>query len=100
MVINNVFSAGINPLYDSMIRTYQDVFREVYVLDVPGAGNKILLGLPWPAGFRPEDAARRARQTAKEKQYPFDAGDLLARGLRQAADKNPDARVLTDKDKP
>jgi len=36
----------LNPLYDSMVRTYQEVFDELYILDVRDAGNKILIALP------------------------------------------------------
>jgi spermidine synthase len=100
VVAGNVFSEGLNPLYSSMVRTYQDVFREVYILDVPGAGNKILIGLPWQGRFRPDDVARRARRISKEKQFRFDMGDLVASGLRQVPVVIPDGRVLTDKDKP
>jgi spermidine synthase len=100
IVAGNVFSEGLNPLYNSMVRTYQDVFREVYIMDVPGAGNKILIGLPWQGRFRPDDVARRARQIAKEKQFGFDMGDLVASGFRPAAEINPAVYVLTDKDKP
>jgi spermidine synthase len=100
IVAGNVFSEGLNPLYSSMVRTYQDVFREVYILDVSGAGNKILIGLPWQGRFQPDDVARRARRIYKEKQFRFDMGDLVASGFRQATAISPAGHVLTDKDKP
>jgi len=45
-VIGNVWSRDLNPLYDSMARTYQDVFDGLYIIDVYGTGNRILLPRP------------------------------------------------------
>ncbi len=100
IVVANIFSENINPLYRSMVRTYQETFREVYVLDVAEAGNKIVVALAWQGNFRPDDAVRRARQIGKQQQYPFDADDTMAAGFHQIVDKNPSVRVLTDKEKP
>lgn len=36
IVLANVWSSYSNHLYDSMVRTYQDVFDDLYIVDVPG----------------------------------------------------------------
>ena len=43
-----------------MLRTYQDIFDEVYLLNVPMAGNKILLALPRVLKLNEEDIEARA----------------------------------------
>ena len=46
IVVANVWSSSSNPLYDSMVRTYQDVFEQLHVVEVSGVGNRILIALP------------------------------------------------------
>jgi len=99
-VVGNVFDATYNRLYADMVRTYQEVFDELYVLDVPDRGNKILLGLPRAADIERRDLARRARALSHEKGLRFDLGDLVADGWHRESHKDPRARVLLDKDKP
>ena len=99
IAVGNVWSRSSNPLYDSMVRTYQEVFDELCILDVQGAGNKILLALPRQQRIRPAELARRATRVSKEKQFRFDMGEVVIYGYRYAGKKNPRGRVLTDKDR-
>jgi spermidine synthase len=46
VALGNIWKRSHNSLYDSMMRTYLDVFEEVHLLDVPEAVNAILLALP------------------------------------------------------
>ncbi len=98
IAVGNVWSRGSNPLYDSMVRTYQDVFEELRIVDVRGAGNKILLALPYKRQMPPDEAARRARRISKEKEFPFEMGDVVAYGYRQPEVEDSWGRVLTDKE--
>jgi len=97
VVLADVWSRGLNPLYDSMVRTYQEVFDELYILDVRGSGNKILIALPRKLRIGREELARRAGAISKEKQFRFDMGELVTYGYQYAGEKDPKARVLTDK---
>jgi len=97
IVLANVWSRDLNPLYDSMVRTYQEVFDEVYILDVRGAGNKILIALPRRLRVAREDLARRAGAISTQKQFRFDMADLVTYGYQHADEKDPRAQVLTDK---
>jgi spermidine synthase len=99
IVVGNVWDRGSNPLFDSMVRTYQDVFDELYILDVHGTGNKILVALPRKQQIERENLARRAARISSEKRFRFDLGDLVTQGLRRATDERFPGRVLTDKDK-
>ena len=100
VVAGNIWSAGSNPLHDAMVRTYQEVFDELYVIKVTGAGNEILLALPRKARVDGDDFARRASRISEEKGLRFDLGEYVRRGFQPLDTKDPIARVLLDKDKP
>jgi len=99
VVASNVWSSNGNPLYDAMVRTYQEVFDDLYVIDAKSHGNKILLALPRPRQIERDDLARRASQISKEKQFRFDMGERVASGFQHLDVKDPRVRVLLDKDK-
>lgn len=96
VVVGNIWSRSSNPLYDSMVRTYQEVFDQLYILDVPGAGNKILLAVPRPLPLGRDELAQRARQVSTERQFRFDLGELVTSGFQHAKERNADGRVLKD----
>lgn len=99
VVVSNVWSRYSNPLYDSMVRTYQDVFDELYVVDVEGTGNKILMALPRKERIGRDELARRARRISKENRFRFDMAKYVKSGYSYADEKDPDAPVLHDKAK-
>ena len=96
VVVGNIWSRYSNPLYDSMVRTYQEVFDELYILDVPGAGNKILLALPRPQPLSRDALAQLARKVATAQQFRFDLGELVTQGFQHATEKSSEGRVLKD----
>jgi spermidine synthase len=100
VVLGNVWSRGSNPLYESMVRTYQDVFEELYICDVPRAGNEILVALPRKERIDRSELARRAGKLSKERQFRFSLGDAVEYGFRRPGENESGGRVLTDKDKP
>lgn len=97
VAVANVWSRGLNRLYDSMVRTYQSVFDELYVLDVRGSGNRILFALPRHQEVRRADLARRASAISQEQQFRFDMGRLLASGFRRPGEVSPRHPILMDK---
>ncbi|NCX62679.1 MAG: hypothetical protein EBW84_08105 [Betaproteobacteria bacterium] len=40
VVVANLWGPALNPLYDSMLRTFQDVFSDLYLLEVPEVENR------------------------------------------------------------
>ncbi len=46
VVVGNVWGPSSNRLYDSMVRTYQEAFDELFIVNVSGDVNSILLALP------------------------------------------------------
>ena len=97
VVAGNVWGQESNPLYNSMVRTYQEVFDELYVLDLQDSQNKILVALPRKQGVRRADWAATARKISKEQKFRFDLGDLIEHGYRCEKEKHAAGHVLTDK---
>jgi spermidine synthase len=97
VVLANVWGSGLSPLYDSMVRTYQEVFDELYILDVWGSGNKILVALPRRLRVAREELAQRAGEISKQKQFRFDMAELVTYGYQYADEKDPRVQVLIDK---
>jgi spermidine synthase len=97
VVLADVWGPGPNRLYASMVRTYQEVFDELYILEVQGAANQILIALPRKLGLAREELARRAGAISKQKQFRFDMGELVTYGYQYADAKDPSAQVLMDK---
>jgi spermidine synthase len=98
VVVSNVWRPASNPLYDAMVRTHQEAFEELFILDVPGDVNNIFLALPRRQPLRQTDLALLARKISTEKQFRFDLGALVEYGFLNAREKNPQARVLRDAD--
>src|SRR6266581_5585294 len=98
VVVGNVWRPSSNPLHDSMVRTYQEVFDELYILDVPGDVNNILLALPRKQRLGRSELALAARKISAAKRFRFDLGDLVEHGFLHADEKNQDVRVLRDAD--
>jgi spermidine synthase len=97
-VVSNVWRPASNPLYDSMARTYQEAFDELFILDVPGDVNNIFLSLPRRQTLGQRDLAGLARKISTAKRFRFDLGDLVEYGFQYAREKSPQARVLRDAD--
>ncbi len=98
VVIGNLWGRGINPLYDSMVRTYQEVFEELLILNVQGSGNVILLALPRKQPLRQEELLQLARKVSAARRFPFDLGEPVKSGFLGAHVKSRHGRVLLDRD--
>ena len=96
IVVANVWSSGSNQLYDSMVQTYQDVFKQLHIVDVSGVGNKILIALPARRELGRDQVVQIAGRISKEKNFRFDMGDLAESGLRHDEKRNERGHVLTD----
>lgn len=98
VVVGNIWERGANPLHDAMVRTYQEVFDNLYILDVAGAGNEILLALPRPVPLSRERLAAMASRVSKAKRFRFDLGERVMQGFIDASAKSAEGRVLRDGD--
>jgi hypothetical protein len=80
-----------------MLRTYQEIFQEVYTLRVPSAGNKIVIALPKLRRMPIKSIAQRAQQISAQKCLPFDLSAVLQPGLIKLIDLQ-ESWVLLDGD--
>ena len=98
VVVSNVWRPSANPLHDSMIRTHREAFDELFILDVPGDVNNILLALPRTQPLNRSELTQRARRISTAKQFRFDLGEQIEFGFRQVLEKSGPGRVLRDAD--
>jgi spermidine synthase len=98
VVVGNIWGRAANPLYDNMVRTYQEVFDELYMLDVPGTTNKILLAMPRKQGLDRAGLVQLARQTGTAKRFQFDLADIEEQQFHNLGRKSKAGRVLRDAD--
>jgi spermidine synthase len=96
IVLANVWGRFSNPLYDSMLVTYRDVFKQVYLFDVPLRGNIVFLAVPRTGTFHREDLAQKATAVSKKRSFGFDLGELVRSGYQDARELSLDAPVLLD----
>jgi spermidine synthase len=97
LAVANLWSRGSNPLYDSMVNTYHDVFERLYLLDVLGAGNVILFAIPRREQFKRDELEQKAREITRHWQLPLDLGQLIRRGFGPTGPKRAGGRTLVDK---
>lgn len=100
VVVGNIWGPQFNRMYHSMVRTYQEVFSDLYLLAVRGAGNMILLALPRPLNLSRAELTARARRISTAKEFRFDLGELVAHGFQHAVQKDRAQRVLRDAELP
>ena len=99
LVAGNVWSSSSNALHDAMLRTYQEAFDDLYVINANDSDNEIFLALPRKEAVDRADLARRGARLTKEEKLRFDVGEYVTVGFSHADKKDPDTRVLLDKDK-
>ena len=99
IVVSNVWSSYSNRLYDSMVRTYQEAFDDLYIFDVRDVGNQILIAMPRKQPIKRGELARRARAISQQKHFRFDMGSLVTYGYRHPGKKIARGSVLRDKKK-
>lgn len=95
-VVGNIWARHSNPLYDSMVRTYQEVFPDLYIVNVQGTGNMILLALPRRLNLSRDDLALRASKVSTAKRFRFDLGAGVQKDFLHATAKNEAGHVLRD----
>jgi spermidine synthase len=100
MAVANLWSRISNPLYDSMVKTYEEGFDRLYLLDVKGAGNVILFALPRREQFTRDQVERQARQLTREWKVSFELGPMVRHGFGPVGVRSASARVLVDKAQP
>ncbi len=100
IVVGNIWSRFSNPLYDSMLRTYQDVFDELYLYTVRASGNRILIGIPRKAPLTSEEVVAKVKAIGTRDKFPYDIADTASYGYSRLTGEPLDAKILLDADPP
>jgi len=97
-IVTNLWSTpSANSLYKPMLRTYQEVFGEVFTLRVFGAGNKVVIALPRLKGITLKSITHLAQQITEQNSLTFNLSEVLLPGLVKLIDLQGN-RVLQDSD--
>lgn len=95
VVLSNVWNARYNRHYATMLRTYQEVFEEVHVVDTAREVNTMLYALPRAPALHYDSFIALARQHGAQQRYGFDLGELVQRGYLPVQ-RRDDVPVLRD----
>lgn len=98
VAVGNIWKSPRNPLYYAMVRTYEEAFDELLMLDVGTDVNMIVLALPRAQPMSRNELVERARQISAAKQFRFDLGALVDAGFVDVPEKKRNGRVLRDAD--
>jgi spermidine synthase len=96
VVVGNVWGREDNRLYDDIVRTYRAVFDTIYIVDIAGAPNKLVIAFPWKPTLTREEIVGRACVLSGELRLRDDLGPIVERGLRLPGPDGARGRVLTD----
>jgi spermidine synthase len=95
-VVSNVWEQSVNTRFNSMERTYQVAFRQLYTFDVPSSANRILVGVVRSEKYPRAALEARAERLERERGVPFDLSQQVARGYEDATGVQGPGEVLTD----
>jgi spermidine synthase len=97
-VVGNLWGPSQNRLYASMVRTYQDVYRSVSVIELPEAVNRLVIA---SAGAAPPDADEllaNARRISTRLSLRDDLARIVGGRYRSAMADGAAGQVLRDAD--
>lgn len=94
-VLANLWGSSTNRHFRPMLRTYQEVFDDLWIVRPPHSGNRIVIALPRRAGWTRAAAVRAGRGLKARAGLRFDPGALLASGLTRLEELVP-AVALAD----
>jgi hypothetical protein len=98
VAVSNIWRPSHNPLYNSVIRTHQEAFDELFMLDVAGDVNNILLAVPRKQAVDRSELTRAARKISADEKLRFDLGDFVVYGFTVLTGRNWAGNVLRDTD--
>ncbi|AKF82995.1 hypothetical protein MFUL124B02_32065 [Myxococcus fulvus 124B02] len=96
-VVGNVWEYPPNPLFPSMLRTWQAGFTQLYTFEVANAANRIFVGVPYPEKQTRQALETIANKVEKAQGVPFDLSALVVEGYADATTrKELTGQVLRD----
>lgn len=98
VVIGNLWRRPFNAAYDSMVVTYQSVFEQNLVLNVPGDVNSILFAVPRKNTISIDSLATAAGYVERERRFRVDLEKLVRRAMVSIPSLKLNGVVIRDKD--
>jgi len=98
VVIGNLWGRDVNRKYDSMVKTYRDLYPGIYVVDVVGSGNKILIASAAKHALSHRELVSRAHNIAQKLRLKNDLGDVADKQMRLPGIDGESGQLLTDAD--
>lgn len=95
-LVNHFWGDTANRFFSANVRTHQEVFANVYLLNAANIGDFILLAPADPSLLTKPAIVARAQQLMQDKPFHFDLGTIAALEFRGPAAKNAAETVLTD----
>ncbi|MBI2316996.1 MAG: fused MFS/spermidine synthase [Betaproteobacteria bacterium] len=97
VAVGNVWKRSSNRLYDSMVRTYREVFEELHLVDVVQDVNMMVFALPRRQALSRNELAELASKLSAAKQFRFDLSEFVHQGYVLAQDHFRGGQVLRDR---
>jgi spermidine synthase len=95
-VVGNVWESVSNPLFDSMLRTWQVSFGQLHRFNVEATTNRILVGLSHREPCSRATLMASAREVQQARSLPFELVPFVARGYQPVPRRLKHGHVLTD----
>lgn len=96
ITIGNLWGRESNRLYDSMVKTYRAVYDDIWVIDVPTSGNKILIACPRKIEMADYQMLARARNVSSTLALRSDIAEIVERHVRGPGTDGEVGQLLTD----
>jgi spermidine synthase len=98
IAVGNLWGRAVNRNYDSMVKTYQDVFDGLLLVDVLGSANKIVLATRTKRDVTNMELGIRARMVSRQLELRHALNASAAYNLRTAESDGASGSLLTDAD--
>jgi spermidine synthase len=100
VLVVHVWEKEETPTRAEMLAGMQDVFGQVYMMEVPNTTSSILVAARQRRQTTQENASERAREITQDLALNFDLSVIIARQYQYATKMRVDADVLTDDNAP
>jgi len=99
-VVANLWGPALNPQYDAMLCTYQEMFACLYLLEVPRVENRMVFAFPKARSLTTAGLRGHLSATSSSLKLPFDLAELINAGFHRLDRPLLTATVLRDPLKP
>lgn len=96
VLASNIWSLDLNRYFTAQIKTYQEVFPQLYLLRASGSANYIFIATQEPGRVSREQALARARELMLGRPWSFDLAQRLKAEYSDYTGRQVEARALTD----